>query len=1529
MPSYFLQFSGTYTNGITLTSPPYVNPIYISPTGIVTGPTDAFYAPAGGWTVINAGSIGGNDGAGLNFNGGSAATNKISGTITGTTYGVRFNGGESTLDNAGWIHGGQSGVALNASGTITNNGYIGGSAGVGSYMGGAVYNNGTIVGHIAGVYIDGGSFSNDTGALVTADTFGVSVGDAGSVANAGTISADTGILLNGGGTVTNDVGGTIAGGRFGIDAGGNPGTATVYNAGTIVGMTEEGVVLENGGALTNAATGLIEGQTIAVYAYGPTTIANMGTISSDSGIGIELDSQGNGTIANMGTIDGSLAGIDGKYNPLTVANAGAITGTVGVGVDLEAGGMVSNAAGGSITGGYAGVAMAGTDATVDNGGTIAGTQYSVFLNATAANRLIVDAAAVFDGRVVAANATAINVIELESGAMTGTITGIGSDFTGFQTIQIDGGAAWDIVGTTAGIEGSIVQGFNNHDTLDLSDLNYADGDTVTFDSATDLLTILDGSGGTIGTVQLTSAITGTFHISGDGGNGMDITETLNQISGTHGGIDLTGSTYSDPVTVTGTGVVAGGTGDGLYATTSWTVDNAGTISGETGVDLQVAGSYLTNEAGGVIESSNDSTAVYLRAGTIINDGSLAGSAEIWSGGKLVNDGTITGGSSAVFFQDGGSITNASEGLIEGGGTQSAAVTINGTEGTIDNQGTILGVSGVSMNHGGQLTNAGTIAATNGYGVQINAAAGVIYNSGTISGLGAFGTGLALGQGDSVSNAAGATITGSFTGIQGGGDSVDNHGTIASSAGVGVSLDNGGDNSVINAGGGSIYGVTGGVVVGHGAFQTVENAGTITGGGGHDSVLMSGGNNRLIIDAGAIFNGTVVAGATYNGAAADNTIELKAGGAGTISGIGTQYQGFETVTIDSGAIWTIRDITTAITLDNAGTVNGGAGVYLQAGGAVTNEVAGDINGTSSGLYDAGYATVVNFGTIEGTGSGSNGVGLRAGGIVINSGTISGRGNAIYDDGAGSVTNQSGGLITNNSTAGPEIAVEAATVINFGSIAGGISVNYGGGSVYNSGIITGSYGISDRNGGGSLTIDNSGTIDVHGFYGLFGGIGVSLHETDAVVHNAAGGSISGVYGGVEAYQSQITLDNHGAITSADYYGVGIASGGGIITNERDGTISGAQDGIAVHDGTAVTIENAGTITGGAGYDSVYMYGAANALIIDAGAVFNGDVVASATYNGTAAVNTIELTSHAASGELNGLGTKYQGFQSVTIDSGARWEIAGTEAGIGTTEIVGFHAGDRLDITDLGFSSGETAAYGGGLLTIENAAHMVLDTLSMSGDFTGHIFSLLSDGHGGTFIEEDGTPCYCAGTLILTDRGEVPVEELAIGDALITLSGAAKPIRWIGRRSYSGRFAAGRRDILPICFKAGSLADGVPRRDLWVSPLHAMFLDGMLFPAEVLVNGTSVVQSERIDRVEYFHLELDVHDVILAEGALSETFIDDDSRGMFHNAPEFRTLYPDAERGPARFCAPRVEDGWDLEAVRRRIAGRIGTCRAPKAA
>ncbi len=193
--------------------------------------------------------------------------------------------------------------------------------------------------------------------------------------------------------------------------------------------------------------------------------------------------------------------------------------------------------------------------------------------------------------------------------------------------------------------------------------------------------------------------------------------------------------------------------------------------------------------------------------------------------------------------------------------------------------------------------------------------------------------------------------------------------------------------------------------------------------------------------------------------------------------------------------------------------------------------------------------------------------------------------------------------------------------------------------------------------------------------------------------------------------------------------------------------------------------------------------------------------------------------------------------------------------------------------------------------------------------------------TETETYSPACFCPGTLIATSDGETPIEHLAIGDTVLTASGAARPVRWIGRRSYDGAFAARNPALWPVCIRQGALDGALPRRDLWLSPLHALLIEGVLVPAGLLANGVSVVRAKPAAELHYVHIELDSHDVLLAEGAPAESFLDDSSRAIFQNAHEYRALYPDTALAPARYCAARIEEGDVLARIKRRIDSLAG--------
>jgi hypothetical protein len=148
------------------------------------------------------------------------------------------------------------------------------------------------------------------------------------------------------------------------------------------------------------------------------------------------------------------------------------------------------------------------------------------------------------------------------------------------------------------------------------------------------------------------------------------------------------------------------------------------------------------------------------------------------------------------------------------------------------------------------------------------------------------------------------------------------------------------------------------------------------------------------------------------------------------------------------------------------------------------------------------------------------------------------------------------------------------------------------------------------------------------------------------------------------------------------------------------------------------------------------------------------------------------------------------------------------------------------------------------------------------------------------------------------------------VLTANGEAKPVRFLGVRRVD---LAATPEYSPICIPADALADGVPSRDLRVSPEHAIMAQGVLVPAISLIGG-AIVQ-ETLDEVSYYHIQLDEHDVVIANGAPCETLLDTDDHSSFDNAEEgFVSI---AYLTP---CLPRVTQGPVVDSIRAAIDARL---------
>jgi hypothetical protein len=235
--------------------------------------------------------------------------------------------------------------------------------------------------------------------------------------------------------------------------------------------------------------------------------------------------------------------------------------------------------------------------------------------------------------------------------------------------------------------------------------------------------------------------------------------------------------------------------------------------------------------------------------------------------------------------------------------------------------------------------------------------------------------------------------------------------------------------------------------------------------------------------------------------------------------------------------------------------------------------------------------------------------------------------------------------------------------------------------------------------------------------------------------------------------------------------------------------------------------------------------------------------------------------------------------------------------------------------------------------------------AGDFNGNHSSEINTGYqpingyngtgsSGVITYEQLIPgtdepvCYLRGTKLLTPAGEIAVENLSIGDTLITRFGGYQRIKWIGRQSYARPFIRHNREKLPVRITAGALGNNLPKRDLLVSPGHSMLIGGMLILAKNLVNGLTITQTDAPEQIDYFQPEFETHDCVMAEGAWSETYADTPGlRAQFHNAAEFYELFPNHQPiAEQRLCAPRPQEGRLLDAALRPIIARAQTGTAP---
>lgn len=579
---------------------------------------------------------------------------------------------------------------------------------------------------------------------------------------------------------------------------------------------------------------------------------------------------------------------------------------------------------------------------------------------------------------------------------------------------------------------------------------------------------------------------------------------------------------------------------------------------------------------------------------------------------------------------------------------------------------------------------------------------------------------------------------------------------------------------------------------------------------------------------------------------------------------------------------------------------------------------DVNGSLSVASDmtnaAGSLNVAGNLTIGGTFSDQNGFTTQVlSGGTLSAQTINTGPGQIY--GSGQVTagtlNNTGSVsasivnattLQNSGTLGGynNSAITATTLTNTGKIEAinsttSVNVTPGGFTNLAAGTLTG--GTYDVEGGGSLSINAGGVITTDAANITLQAGGTSLTSHDPVTGQD-----------VTLTNSLHAIAPTGSLTVWGDAGFGALNVAGMLEIDSTQLTS-----------TQLSIASGGTLDS-FGTSAINSPVANSGVIIasDEKLTLNGDVTGAGhlevAANGTLVLN--DTTSQTVVFDAS-LGGRFSSPAVLQINTPSNFTGSLTPSGVG----------DKIVIPNVSASSIASYSYAGsttgGTLTLQEQNGGAL-ALNFNGNFTTSDFHV-SAGPQNLSIDPPSLlitvgvarpVCFLAGTRILTPQGETAVEQLRVGDKVVTSSGEVKAIVWIGSGiAHDSSARAGSRAVV---VRAGALDEGVPCRDLRVTEGHSLYLDGVLIPAAMLINGLSIAWDRDAEQVTFYHVELSDHDILVADGALAESYRDDGNRRCFD------CVTSEIEGGIKQPYAPVLSEGAVVDAVWRRIVERAAVSR-----
>ncbi|HJE23943.1 MAG TPA: Hint domain-containing protein, partial [Methylorubrum populi] len=455
------------------------------------------------------------------------------------------------------------------------------------------------------------------------------------------------------------------------------------------------------------------------------------------------------------------------------------------------------------------------------------------------------------------------------------------------------------------------------------------------------------------------------------------------------------------------------------------------------------------------------------------------------------------------------------------------------------------------------------------------------------------------------------------------------------------------------------------------------------------------------------------------------------------------------------------------------------------------------------------------------------------------------------------------------------------------------------------------------GGSQTVQASGSVSsttvlASGSQTVFGSASGTVLSGGAQTVGSGGSATTTTVasGGSQTVQASGSVSGTTILASGSQTVLGTASGtvlsGGTALIGSGGLASGTQvlasgRELVVSGGTAAgtTVSSGGTleVQGGANVSGTTLI-SGGTLAIGSGYVDTGRTIESGVSLAVLSGGTVS---------------------NAIVGSGGIQVISGGTA-IGTR----FARGSILQLAGVTFNGNAVATVDANdLLTVSDNSGTRY-TQQLAGGYTPGQFAV-RDGAGTTI--PDTVVCFVAGTRIRVMRDgrvcDVPVETLAIGDRVVTADGALRPVIWLGHRHLDCDAHPNSALLWPVRVLPGAFGGGLPERPLRLSPGHPVLVGadadgagGVLVPVMCLINGTSIAR-EAAPSVTYWHVELDAHDILLAEGLPVESYLDWGDRAFFEEASDHALHNPDfVVPGLSQRCRPVLVEGAVVEAERRRL-------------